>query len=155
FIPPEEAPAEGVLDAGELRPVHPTGLRVRLSGVRPVQGARYSLRVERVVAQAPTEAARASDWLPVVHQVAPRLASALQDEVPLALSPEEDTLLSPLPPDAALRLRLRTEAGRESEPVEVPLREGRVETVVLEPARLFPEGEGGLVELRGRLLLGG
>ncbi len=152
FMP--EAPRSGVLDAGELHATWPTGLRVRLTGARAArESGHYALSLERVVD--PVEAERASEVLPVVRHLAPALASALQDEALLPLAFEEEAVLQPLPPDRALRLRVRSGTGRESEPVEVPLREGRVEAVVLDLERLFPEGEGGLVELRGRVLLGG
>jgi hypothetical protein len=150
---PEGTPRAGVLDAGELRATRPTGLRIRLTGAGSARtSGRYHLSLERVVD--PVDAERASELLAVVRLMAPALASALQDEALLPLALEEELLLQPLTPDRAVRLRVRSSAGRESAPVEVPLREGRVETVVLDVARLFPEGEGGLVELRGRLLLG-
>jgi hypothetical protein len=150
---PQGLPRAGVLDAGELRAIRPTGLRVRLTGKSPTQvPGRYFLSIERVVD--PADAERASELLPVVRHLAPALASALQEGTLLPLVPEEESVLLPLPPDQAMRLRVRASSGLESEPWEVPLREGRVEEVVLELSRLFPEGEQGLVELRGRLLLG-
>ncbi len=150
---PEGTLQAGVLDAGTLRATRPTGLRIRLTGARSDQASgRYLLSLSRVVD--PVEVERASDLLPVVRAVSPVLASALEDETPIPLSLEQETLLQPLPPDRAVRLSVRSDAGRESEPLEVPLREGRVETVVLDLARLFPEGEGTAIELRGRLLLG-
>jgi hypothetical protein len=86
--------------------------------------------------------------------VAPELARALRDEGSVPLSSEEDTLLVPLPPDRAVRLRIQTEAGLEAEPLEVPLREGRVETVEVDLGRAFPGGGESFVDVRGRLLLG-
>ena len=154
-VVPESVPASGVVDAGVLRARRPTGVRVRLAGARPEAGA-FSVRLERVVDPDPRGAERASEVLPVVRYAAPAVAAALSDGRPVPLSPDaEDTPLLPLPPDPAVRLWLRSASGREGGPVEVPLREGRVETVVLDVDALFPGGVGGTVTLRGRVLLEG
>ena len=142
------------LDAGVLRARRPTGVRVRLAGARPEHGP-FSVRVERVVDPDVRAAERASELLPVVRHVAPALSAALSQDTPLPLSSDEDTSLLPLPPDPAVRLWLRSASGREGGPVEVPLREGRVEWVVLDVDALLPGGVGGTLTLRGRVLLEG
>jgi hypothetical protein len=149
---PGEAPATGELDVGVLRARRPTGVRVRLAGARPEQGA-FSVRVSRVVASDARDAERASELLPVVRHAAPALAEALAEGTFLPLSPAEDTPLLPLPPDPAVRLWLRAASGLEAGPVEVALREGRVERVTLDVDALFPRGVGRRVTLRGRVLL--
>jgi hypothetical protein len=151
---PGEVPASGELDAGVLRARRPTGVRVRLAGARPEQGT-FSVRVERVVAPDSRDVESASELLPVVRHAAPALAEALAEGTFIPLSPAEDTPLLPLPPDPAVRLWLRADSGRVAGPVEVPLREGRVEGVTLEVAALFGGGVGSRVTLRGRLLLEG
>jgi hypothetical protein len=153
-VVPEDVPASGLLEAGVLRARRPTGVRVRLSGARPEHGP-FSVRLERVVDAEARLAERASDLLPVTRHVAPEVAAALREGSPLPLPPGQDTPLLPLPPDPAVRLWLRSASGREGGPVEVPLREGRVESVVLDVDALFPGGVGGTVTLRGRLLLEG
>jgi hypothetical protein len=146
---------EGLVDMGVLRARRPTGVRVRLVGARPEQGL-FSVRLERVVDADPRVAERASEILPVVAHAAPVVAAALRDGTPVRLTSEAgDTQLLPLPPDPAVRLWLRSASGREGGPVEVLLREGRVETVVLDMDALFPGGVGGTVTLRGRVLLEG
>ncbi|WP_240360728.1 carboxypeptidase-like regulatory domain-containing protein [Pyxidicoccus caerfyrddinensis] len=88
--------------------------------------------------------------------VAPVGASARSENTSVSLiSGAGETQLLPLPPDPAVRLWLRSASGREGGPVEVALREGRVETVVLDVDALFPGGVGGTVTLRGRVLLEG
>ncbi len=153
-VVPEDAPTAGVLDAGVLRARRPTGVRVRLAGARPEHGP-FSVRLERVVDVDSRGAERASELLPVLRHVAPGVEAALREGTPLPLSVEEDTSLLPLPPDPAVRLWPRSASGREGGPVEVPLREGRVERVVLDVDALFPQGVGGTVTLRGRVLLEG
>jgi hypothetical protein len=170
-VVPREVPESGVLDAGVLRARRPTGVRVRLAGARLEHGP-FSVRLERVVDADARAAERASELWPVVQHVAPAVAAALREGTPLPLSarepvvqheapalgsapPREDTPLLPLLPDPAVRLWLRSASGREGPPVEVPLREGRVETVVLDVDALFPGGVGGTVTLRGRVLLEG
>ena len=148
---PAGTPREGVLDAGRLQARPATGLRVRLTRAPPGR-TRYLARLERVVDEASAE--RATGVLPVMRLVAPVLLGALREEGAVPLSVEGDNLLVPLPPDKAVRLRLRTEAGLEGEPLEVPLREGRVETVEVDLGRVFPGGGESFVDLRGRLLLG-
>ena len=144
----------GVLEGGVLQARQPTGVRVRLSGARPEQGP-FFVRVERAASLDPRDAERASALLPVVRQAAPHVASALSDGALLPLSMDSPLALLPMPPDPEVRLWLRSASGREGGPVEVPLREGRVESVVLDVERLFPEGVGGAVTLRGRLVLEG
>ncbi|MBZ4418059.1 carboxypeptidase-like regulatory domain-containing protein [Myxococcus sp. RHST-1-4] len=179
-VVPGEVPASGGIDAGVLRARRPTGVRVRLVGARPEHGP-FSLRMERVVDADARAVERASELWPVVQHVAPAVAAALRDGTPLPLSSGwpavrhegpaaatpardgtplplssgEDTLLLPLLPDPGVRLWLRSASGQEGTPVEVPLREGRVETVVLDVDALFPGGVGGTVTLRGRVLLEG
>ncbi|RYZ37946.1 MAG: carboxypeptidase regulatory-like domain-containing protein [Myxococcaceae bacterium] len=148
---PSSPPASGTLDAGVLRATRPTGVRVRLAGARDEAGT-FSVRIERDVD--PADAERASALLVVLRLVAPELMVALQDGLPVPLMKDGDTALAPLPPDRAVRLWLRAPSGREGGPVEVPLREGTVGTVTLDVARLFPEGVGRAVTLRGRVLLG-
>ncbi|MCY1040262.1 carboxypeptidase regulatory-like domain-containing protein [Corallococcus sp. bb12-1] len=148
---PASPPESGSLDAGVLRATRPTGVRVRLAGARDEAGA-FSVRIERDVD--PEGAERASALLVVLRLVAPELMVALQDGLPVPLVKDGDTALAPLPPDRAVRLWLRAPSGREGGPVDVPLREGTVGTVTLDVARLFPEGVGGTVTLRGRVLLG-
>ncbi|QSQ28545.1 carboxypeptidase regulatory-like domain-containing protein [Pyxidicoccus parkwayensis] len=147
--------ATGIVDLGVLRARRPTGVRVRLAGARPEQGP-FSVRLERVVDPDPRAAERASEILPVVEHAAPVVAAALRDGtlVPLTSDAGELSLL-PLPPDPSVRLWLRSASGREGGPVEVRLREGRVETVVLDVDPLFPGGVGGTVTLRGRILVEG
>lgn len=147
--------AGGLVDVGVLRARSPTGVRVRLAGARPEQGP-FSVRLERVVDADSRAAERASDILPVVAHAAPVVAAALREGVPVPLVQDSGELsLLPLPPDPAVRLWLRSASGREGGPVEVPLREGRVESVVLDVDTLFPGGVGGTVTLRGRVLLEG
>ena len=136
---------------GVLRETRPSGVRVRLAGARDVEGT-FSVRIERDVD--PAVAERASALLEVLRLAAPALWRSLQNGTPVALAKEGETPLAPLPPDRAVRLWLRAPSGREGGPVEVPLREGTVGTVTLDVARLFPEGVGGTVTLRGRVLLG-
>ncbi|WP_343073660.1 carboxypeptidase-like regulatory domain-containing protein [Pyxidicoccus fallax] len=153
-VVPEEVPASGVLDAGVLRARRPTGVRVRLVGARPEHGP-FTVRMERVVEVDARAAERASEAWPVVQHVAPGVAAALRNGTSIPLSSEEDTALLPLLPDPAVRLWLRSASGREGGPVEVPLREGRLETAVLDVDALLPGGVGGTVTLRGRVLLEG
>lgn len=153
-VVPETVPATGVLDGGVLQARQPTGARVRLSGARPEHGP-FFVRVERAASLDPREAERASALLPVVWQAAPQVASALSEGAPLPLSMDSPLALLPFPADPEVRLWLRSASGREGGPVVVPLREGRVESVVLDVDRLFPEGVGGTVTLLGRLLLEG
>lgn len=150
----EVVPSAGLLEAGVLRAQRPTGVRVRLAGARPEHGP-FSVRVERVVDTDARAVERASELLPMVRHVAPEVSAALSEGTSLPLSRDEDTSLLPLPPDLAVRLWPRSASGRESEPVEVPLREGRVESVVLDVDALFPGGLGGTLTLRGRVLLEG
>ncbi|MFP2956712.1 hypothetical protein ACLEPN_02480 [Myxococcus sp. 1LA] len=109
----------------------------------------------RGVAQDVGDAERASELLPVVRHVAPTLASALADGTALPLLVGKPLELLPLPPDPSVLLQLQSAAGRGSKRVEVPLREGRVEPVVLDVDELFPEGVGETVTLRGKLELEG
>ncbi|AKQ70813.1 hypothetical protein A176_007725 [Myxococcus hansupus] len=153
-VVPEKPLTTGVLDGGVLQARHPTGVRVRLSGARSEQGP-FFVRVERAASLDPRDAERASAMLPVVRQAAPQVASALSEGAPLPLSMDSPLALLPLPADPQVRLWLRSASGQEGGPVEVPLREGRVESVVLDVERLFPEGVGGTVTLRGRLVLEG
>ncbi len=135
---PEKPPVEGVLDAGVLHATRPTGLKVLLTGggsARPSE--RYSLSLSRVVEDT-ADAERASQLLPAVAQMAPSLAKAYDNDTWLPLSPEHELLLQPLLPDPEVRLQVRSDSGKQSEPVSVRLREGRVEKVVLDLARLFP-----------------
>lgn len=142
-----DAPA-GTLDFGALRPVSPTGVRVLLVG-RVREGFRVRLtRAPRDEA----DAERAAASLPLVRAVRPALARALEGEGALPLG--DGAVLAPLPPDAAVRLTVVAPTGREAEALTVPLREGRVEDVRLDLERLFPGGEGRLVALDGRVVLG-
>ncbi|ATB50875.1 carboxypeptidase-like regulatory domain-containing protein [Corallococcus macrosporus] len=152
-VVPESEDFTGVVEA-VLSARAPTGVRVRLMGGRPEHGP-FSLRVVRGVAQDVRDAERASELLPVVRHVAPDLASALSDEAVLPLPVGEPLELLPLPPDSAVLLQLQSTAGRVSKRVEVPLREGRVEPVVLDVDELFPEGVGQTVTLRGKVELEG
>ncbi|NVJ13460.1 carboxypeptidase-like regulatory domain-containing protein [Myxococcus sp. AM010] len=152
-VVPEEGAATGVVEA-VLSARAPTGVRVRLAGVRPEHGP-FSLRVVRGVSRDARDAERASELLPVIRQVAPDLASALADGVALPLPVGNPLELLPLPTDPSVGLVLRSAAGRESGWVEVPLREGRLESVVLDVDSLFPEGLGEAVTLRGKLELEG
>jgi hypothetical protein len=148
---PGSPPTQGVLDAGVLRARSATGLRIRLTHAPPGQ-TRYVARLERIADE--SSAAHASELLPVMELAAPELAMALRDEAFLPLSTEEDTLFLPLLPDRAVRLWLQTEGGLQAEPWEVPLREGQVETVVVDLGRAFPGGGESFVDLRGQVLLG-
>ncbi|MCE9670881.1 carboxypeptidase regulatory-like domain-containing protein [Myxococcus stipitatus] len=147
---PDAVPESGILDMGVLRARRPTGVRVRLEGVRPEHGA-FSLRVARVVAEDPRDVERASELWPLVRHAAPRVAAALEAGTALPLEAERASVLLPLPPDPAVRLWLRAGSGQEAGPVEVPLREGRVEDVVLDVATLFPRGLASTLVLRGRV----
>ena len=129
----------------------PTGVSLRLDGARGMEGT-FSVRVERDVD--PQDAERASALLPVLALADPALGGAIVNGTPVPLRSDGDTRLAPLPPDRAVRLWLRAPSGREGGPVEVPLREGTVNAVTLDVARLFPEGVGRSVTLRGRVLLG-
>ncbi len=153
-IVPEDVPTSGVLDGGVLFARRPTGVRVRLTGARPEHGP-YTVRVERTASLDPRDAEHASAVLPVVRHVAPDVASALADGTPLPLPEGGPLMLLPLPADPHVRLWLRSAAGQEGGPVEVPLRDGRVESVVLDVDRLFPGGVRGTVTLHGRLVLEG
>ncbi|NOJ78709.1 carboxypeptidase regulatory-like domain-containing protein [Myxococcus xanthus] len=149
----EEGGTTGVVEA-VLPARAPTGVRVRLTGVRPEHGP-FSLRVVRGVSRDVRDAERASELLPVIRHVAPDIASALADGTALPLPVGKSLELLPLPTDPAVGLVLRSAAGRESAWVEVPLREGRVEPVVLDVGSLFPEGVGEAVTLRGTVELEG
>ncbi|MFP2896742.1 carboxypeptidase regulatory-like domain-containing protein [Corallococcus sp. 4LFB] len=151
FVPGTALPTTGTLDAGVLRANRPTGVSIRLDGARNTEGT-FSVRIERDVD--PRDAERASALQPVLALVNPDLGWALVNGTPVPLSPDADTRLAPLPPDRAVRLWLRAPSGREGSPVEVPLREGTVNPVTLDVARLFPEGMSRSVTLRGRVLLG-
>ncbi|WP_426755445.1 carboxypeptidase regulatory-like domain-containing protein [Myxococcus sp. Y35] len=153
-IAPDDVPIAGLLDGGVLFARRPTGVRVTLAGARPEHGP-FSVRMERAASLDPRDAEHASELLPVVRHVAPAIASALADGTPLPLPVGEPLSLLPLPSDPQVRLWLRSAAGQEGGPVEVPLRDGRVESVVLDVDRLFPGGVGGAVTLRGRLVLEG
>ncbi|WAM25885.1 carboxypeptidase-like regulatory domain-containing protein [Myxococcus sp. NMCA1] len=152
-VVPEEGASTGVVEA-VLSARAPTGVRVRLAGVRPEHGP-FSLRVVRGVSRDARDAERASELLPVIRHVAPDIASALSDGVALPLLVGKSLELLPLPTDPSVRLVLRSAAGRESRWVEVPLREGRLESVVLDVGSLFPEGVGDTVTLRGKVELEG
>ncbi|MCP3099752.1 carboxypeptidase regulatory-like domain-containing protein [Myxococcus sp. K15C18031901] len=153
-LEPGEVPASGVLDLGVLRARRPTGVRVRLKGARPAQGV-FSLRLARGVGEDARDVERASELWPLVRHAAPRVAAALGEGTALSFEAEGEVALVPLLPDAAVRLWLRAESGQESGPVEVALREGWVETVVLDVDALFPGGLAKTVALRGRVLLEG
>ncbi|RJS18333.1 carboxypeptidase regulatory-like domain-containing protein [Corallococcus sp. H22C18031201] len=146
-------PRSGGVDLGVLRATPPTGVRVRLLSTHADAGP-FSLRVTRGVDAQPAEAERASAWLTLVRLAAPALASALRDGSPLPVSLGQDTVLAPLPPDRLVRIWLRARSGQEAGPVEVPLREGRIEPVTLDADRLFPGGMAGTVTLHGRVTLG-
>ncbi|MBJ6763537.1 carboxypeptidase regulatory-like domain-containing protein [Myxococcaceae bacterium JPH2] len=148
-----EPPRSGEVDLGVLRATPPTGVRVRLLSTHADAGP-FSLRVERGVDPLPAEAERASAWLSFVRLAAPALAAAMRDGSPLPVSSGQDAVLAPLPPDRRVRLWLRARSGQEAGPVEVPLREGRIEPVTLDADRLFPGGVAGTVTLHGRVLLG-
>lgn len=152
-VVPEDEGSTGVVEA-VLSARAPTGVQIRLTGGRPEHGP-FSLRVVRGSSRDVRDAERASELLPLIRQVAPDLASALADGTALPLSMGEPLELLPLPTDPAVGLVLRSAAGRESAWVEVPLREGRVEPVVLDVDSLFPEGVGEPVTLRGKLELEG
>jgi hypothetical protein len=151
FVPGSK-PVSGLLDAGVLRANRPTGVSVRLTGTRDVEGT-FSVRIERIVD--PAEVERTSALLPVVSMVDPDLGLSLMNGTPVPLSLETDTRLAPLPPDPAVRLVLRAPSGREAAEVEVPMREGTVTPVTLDVAKLFPEGVSRSLTLRGRVLLEG
>ncbi|MBN8472961.1 carboxypeptidase regulatory-like domain-containing protein [Corallococcus exiguus] len=148
---PATQPVTGRVDLGRLREHPPTGVRVRLEGARDVPGT-FTVRMQRGVD--PEDAEQASRLLPVLTLAAPELMHAFENDTPVPLVKGGETRLAPLPPDRLLRLWLRTPSGKQSEPVEVPLREGSVELVTLDVAKLFPEGVGDAVTLRGRVLLG-
>lgn len=152
-VVPQEEGSTGVVEA-VLSARAPTGVQIRLTGGRPEHGP-FSLRVVRGASRDVRDAERASELLPLIRQVAPDLASALADGTALPLSMGKPLELLPLPTDPAVGLVLRSAAGRESAWVEVPLREGRVEPVVLDVGSLFPEGVGEPVTLRGKLELEG
>jgi len=141
--------ASGVLDLGVLRPRAPTGVRLVLTG----RGERGGLRVQ--LSRAPAseaDAERAARTLPLLREARPELARALEGEAALPLV--DGLVLAPLPPDAAVRITILAATGRASAPLDVPLREGRVEQVRLDLERLFPGGVGALVTLDGRVTLG-
>ncbi|NBD10079.1 carboxypeptidase regulatory-like domain-containing protein [Corallococcus silvisoli] len=148
---PATQPVTGTVDLGVLREQRPTGVRVRLEGARDVQGT-FSVRLQRVVE--PAEVEQASALLSVLAMAAPELMHAVQNDDFIPLVTDGETRLAPLPPDRSLRLWLRAPSGKRGLPVEVPLREGSVEPVSLDVAKVFPEGVGGSVTLRGRVLLG-
>ncbi|WP_223762241.1 carboxypeptidase regulatory-like domain-containing protein [Corallococcus sp. AS-1-6] len=148
---PATQPVTGRVDVGRLREHPPTGVRVRLEGARDVSGT-FTVRMQRGVD--PDDAEEASMLLPVLALAAPEWMHAFENDTPVPLVKDGETRLAPLPPDRSLRLWLRTPSGMQSEPVEVPLREGIVAPVTLDVAKLFPEGVGDTVTLRGRVLLG-
>ncbi|RKI68574.1 carboxypeptidase regulatory-like domain-containing protein [Corallococcus sp. AB049A] len=148
---PATQPVTGRVDLGVVKAHPPTGVRVRLEGARDLPGT-FFVRMQRGVD--PEHAEEASRLLPVLALAAPKLMHAFENDTPVPLSKDEETRLAPLPPDRSLRLWLRTPSGKQSEPVDVPLREGFVEPVTLDVAKLFPEGVGDTVTLRGRVLLG-
>ncbi|RKG74478.1 carboxypeptidase regulatory-like domain-containing protein, partial [Corallococcus exercitus] len=142
---PATQPVTGRVDLGPLREHPPTGVRVRLEGARDIPGT-FSVRMQRGVD--PENAEKASRLLTVLALAAPELMQAFENDTPVPLVNDGETRLAPLPPDRSLRLWLRTPSGKQSEPVEVPLREGSVEPVTLDVAKLFPEGVGDTVTLR-------
>ncbi|WP_223639087.1 carboxypeptidase regulatory-like domain-containing protein [Corallococcus sp. EGB] len=148
---PASPPTTGVVDLGVVKARPPTGVRVRLEGARDVPGT-FSVRMQRGVD--PRNVDAVGRLLPVLTLAAPELMHAFENDTPVPLAKDGETRLAPLPPDRSLRLLLRTPSGKQSEPVEVPLREGSVAEVTLDVARLFPNGVGGTVTLRGRVLLG-
>ncbi|MBN8230806.1 carboxypeptidase regulatory-like domain-containing protein [Corallococcus macrosporus] len=152
-VPPSQ-PVTGVVDLGVVKARRPTGIRVRLEGARGIPGT-FSVRMHRGLHGLSTEEIiRISYLLPALTLAAPELIHALQHDVFLPLLTDGETRFAPLPPDPVVWLVLRTPAGRRSRDVEVPLREGSVELVTLDVAKLFPEGVGGAVTLRGRVSLG-
>lgn len=139
----------GVLDAGALRPNAPTGVRIQLAGRDGSAG--LSVRLSRVVAPG-EDGERANAIVPVIRLARPDVASALESERSLRI--EDGTVIAPLPSDAALRLTVIASNGREAEPIEVPLRAGRLEPVRIDLDDLFPGGAGRSLTLHGRVQLG-
>lgn len=149
---PGRIPERGLLDAGRLAPMPPTGVRLRLVHARP-EFEPYHARLERVVA-GEAAAERASSFWPVLEHVVPEVARTLRGEAEVPLAVERETQLAPLLPDRALRVRVTSAVAGVGEPVEIALSEGEVTGVVIDLARVFPGAEKGLVELHGRLRLG-
>ncbi|RKH68242.1 carboxypeptidase regulatory-like domain-containing protein [Corallococcus aberystwythensis] len=148
---PATQPVTGRVDLGRLREHPPTGIRLRLDGARDIPGT-FSVRMQRVADPETVDAV--SRLLPVLALAAPGLMHAFENDTPVPLVKDGETRLAPLPPDRSLRLWLRTPSGKQSEPVEVSMREGSIAQVTLDVARMFPEGLGETVTLRGRVLLG-
>lgn len=149
---PASPPMTGVVDLGVVKARPPTGVRVRLEGARNIPGT-FSVRMSRGIGP-DEDVERVSRLLPALALAAPELIHAMDEDVFLPLVTDGETRLAPVPPDFSVWLVLRTPAGKRSKSLEVPLREGSVEPVTLDVAKLFPEGVGGTVTLRGRVLLG-
>ncbi len=139
-----EAQLDGVLDAGLVRRVAPTGLRFSVSG----DSAGWTVRLARRPGR---DAESASTLVPAIALARPELGAALEGEGALPLA--DGAVLAPLPPDPAISVTVVSPEGRAAAPLEVPLREGQLSEVRLDLDRLFPEPST-RYRLEGRITLG-
>lgn len=149
FIPPTVAPEDGLYDAGELDPISPTGIRVTLVN-NFLKEPSFLLRLVRQ----PNEKTADLDsaMAPLIEWIAPELAGALGENVPLVIDPEKPTEFLPLFPDPAIQLKFATLAGTDGYPVDVQLERGRVKDIRIDLADVFSPESGGFLDLEGRLV---
>lgn len=139
-VRPPHGLARGILHAGELAPIPPTGLRIRRSGP---SDQTFPVRLGR--ADDPLAAAAVPLGLDALLGWAyPDLAAAYRGERPLQLEPGVSTLM-PLIPEPVVRL-----LPTGGEPIVVALAPGRIVDLDLsDDQRAYP------VALQGRLVVAG
>ena len=148
---PDPAPADGLIDGGELSVHLPTGLVVKLIN-NPMDLPHYLANLDRVTDDKTAE--EASRISPLMQAAAKDLYDAIQGDLMYLMTAGEDVEMIPLYPDPAIRIRLSTLEGLEASAVEVKLEPEKVRTVELDLRELFSGEAMDVYDLHGRLVLG-
>jgi hypothetical protein len=148
YVMSDSLPTTSV-DVGTLDPQHFTGVRLTLKG-----SAEFS-SVRAIVGRVPpAETEQSSQFLRLAQVIAPELTEAVLKGEPIALTLDQPNIVAPLPPDEAVEFRFIAPTEQESEPVQVPLVEGKIVDAEISLDDIFPAGATATIDLEGTLEVG-
>lgn len=149
YVMPEEVLTTSSLDFGILDPMPFTGVRLTLRG--SAEFASLRAIVHRVP---PADPEASSQFLHLAQVMSPELTEALLTAEPIAVTLEQPNVLAPLPPDEAIEITFIAPSEIESEPVQVPLVEGKIVDAEVTLDDIFPTGAAATIDLQGVLEIG-
>ncbi|MCX7625955.1 MAG: hypothetical protein N2Z21_07075 [Candidatus Sumerlaeaceae bacterium] len=149
YVRPDEVLTTSSLNFGALDPTPFTGVRLTLRGSAEFASLRA---IVHRVPSADSEAS--SHFLQLAQVIAPELTEALLTAEPIAVTLDQPNTLAPLPPDEAVEITFITPSEIESQPVQVPLIEGKIVDAEVTLDEIFPAGATATIDLQGILEIG-